>query len=314
MKGLKSKLMAATAMLTVSAVMLVSTSFAWYTLSTNPEVKGISATAVANENLEIALDKAYTSGSEIDTESANANVGGVQGSTTNNSYTWGNTVDVSTQLAALKAELRPAAYDSKKNNAGLYTAEYAKDGRVNNNVNLTDDTYTKTDGTAGVALVKKGTGDAAVKYAFKVNYWLRTNKTGNIGLSTAVDKAKNSGLTDMMGEGSTLVVTQTSSEGTDNLANDDFGVVFKVTEDDTANATATWVVATIDKTTGAITTPDNTIIKNATPDKAYKVEMYVFLDGTKVTNADADKTGDIKVNVQFANSALKDTTTGAMKQ
>ena len=54
MKDLKKKLTAAGAMLVVSAVMLSGVSYAWYTLSTNPEVSNIKANIAANENLEIA--------------------------------------------------------------------------------------------------------------------------------------------------------------------------------------------------------------------------------------------------------------------
>ena len=41
-KDLKSKLMAAICMLLVSSIMMVSTTYAWFTLSTAPEVTGIN--------------------------------------------------------------------------------------------------------------------------------------------------------------------------------------------------------------------------------------------------------------------------------
>lgn len=53
--GLRNKLMAAVAMLLVSSIMMVSSTFAWFTLSTAPEIKGISTSVGANGNLEIAL-------------------------------------------------------------------------------------------------------------------------------------------------------------------------------------------------------------------------------------------------------------------
>ena len=300
MKGLKSKLMAATAMLTVSAVMLVSTSFAWYTLSTNPEVKGISATAVANENLEIALDNAYKAGTDVDNASAIA-TNGPQGSKTNNYYTWGNVVDV-TDILQNSVELRPAAYDSKNNADGLYTVKYGTDGRVDSSGTdkLTESTYEAGSDNAGTQILSV----AGTNYAFKVNYWLKTNKAGKISLSDAVNTAQNSGLSTENGGGSVLTVNQTGAEGTTNLTPDKFSVVFKVTKD---GGTAEWKIATIDPTSGKMTCE---IINEAAVDTAYKVEMYVFLDGTKVTNADADKTGAVSVNVQFVNSAV----TNAMKK
>ena len=293
MKGLKSKLMAATAMLTVSAVMLVSTSFAWYTLSTNPEISNIKATAVANENLEIALDKNYESGAKVDEVSNNTEVGAPQGSTTNKYETWGNYVDVANVLTG--AELRPAAYTA---NSGLYTATYGNDGRVSGKVDLTVPAR-----STGAEILTRGNDENATKYAFKVDYWLRTNKAGTIALSTAADNANKSGLT-KKGAGSTITVNGNSS-----FESTDFGIVFKVTED--GKGTPKWVQATI--ANGVITADD---IIDAKANVAYLVEMYVYLDGTKVTNADAATATDadgVVINVQFKNSAITADGTGAMK-
>lgn len=53
--NIKSKLMAAVAMLLVAFFMVISSSYAWFTLSTAPEITGITTTVGANGNLEIAL-------------------------------------------------------------------------------------------------------------------------------------------------------------------------------------------------------------------------------------------------------------------
>ena len=53
--NIKNKLIAAIAMLLVSSIMMVSSTYAWFTLSTAPEVQGITTTVGANGNLEIAL-------------------------------------------------------------------------------------------------------------------------------------------------------------------------------------------------------------------------------------------------------------------
>ena len=52
---LKSKLMAALAMLLVASVLMGSTTYAWLVLSIAPEVTGISTNIGANGSLEIAL-------------------------------------------------------------------------------------------------------------------------------------------------------------------------------------------------------------------------------------------------------------------
>ena len=53
--GIRSKLMAAASMLMVGVIMMVSSTYAWFTLSTAPEVKNISTTVAGNGSLEIAL-------------------------------------------------------------------------------------------------------------------------------------------------------------------------------------------------------------------------------------------------------------------
>ena len=54
-QDIKTKLMAAIAMLLVSSIMMVSSTYAWFTLSTAPEVTGINTQVGANGNLEMAL-------------------------------------------------------------------------------------------------------------------------------------------------------------------------------------------------------------------------------------------------------------------
>ena len=53
--GVKKKLTAAIAMLLVATIMMVSSTYAWFTLSTAPEVTGITTSVGANGNLEMAL-------------------------------------------------------------------------------------------------------------------------------------------------------------------------------------------------------------------------------------------------------------------
>ena len=60
--SIRSKLVAAVAMLLVASFMVASSSYAWFTLSTAPEVTGIKTTVGANGSLEIAL---YTGQTEI---------------------------------------------------------------------------------------------------------------------------------------------------------------------------------------------------------------------------------------------------------
>ena len=303
MKDLKKKLTASVAMLGVSAVMLSGVSYAWYTLSTNPEVKGISATAVANENLEIALDNAYTAGSEIDEASNQTSPAGAQGSTTANNYTWGNLVDVSTIIGA--QELRPATYTA---NTGIQIPSYGTDGRIDSSkayTTLTDETYAKDSASAGIAKSKSGD----VQYAFKTVYWLRTNKQGAVSLTSTAVERDDTNDTSVTGQGS--YISTDAFKGVYKNTNDAVKVVFKITKDDTSK-TVTWVEAT----NGTIT--DNKVPLTADlgsfdANTAYKVEMYVYLNGLKVTNAMATTDiNDLTVNVQFDNAAIS--ADGAMQK
>ena len=56
----KKKLIPAVAMLTTSAVMLSTATYAWFTMSREVEVTGIKLTATTPQTIEISLGKATT--------------------------------------------------------------------------------------------------------------------------------------------------------------------------------------------------------------------------------------------------------------
>ena len=136
---LKSRLMAALAMLLVASVLMGSTTYAWLVLSIAPEVTGISTNIGANGSLEIAL---------LNTETRqnmnNISSGKVGESLANDSKTannaWGNLVDLNAVDYGLNnIVLMPARLDAVKN-AGtedytvasglLSVPTYGYDGRV----------------------------------------------------------------------------------------------------------------------------------------------------------------------------------------
>lgn len=127
----KKKLMAAISMLLVSAIMLVSTTYAWFTLSTAPEVTGIDTTVGANGNLEIALSPA--DGQSASITSAVGDSSAVKEITASN-ITWGNLVDLSSDAYGLEnISLMPARLNIKEDTVAgspLLTAGYGDDGRV----------------------------------------------------------------------------------------------------------------------------------------------------------------------------------------
>ncbi len=136
-RDIKTKLMAAICMLMVSAIMMISSTYAWFTLSTAPEVTGINTAVGANGNLEIAL--LPKSGSVTDIGSA---VGDSILAIEAKNVTWGNLVDLSdSSVYGLDAiTLYPAAlnttgwdgegYLSAIGTTLLQTPSYGSDGRV----------------------------------------------------------------------------------------------------------------------------------------------------------------------------------------
>ena len=135
--GIRNKLMAAIAMLLVSSIMMVSSTYAWFTLSTAPEVTGITTSVGANGNLEMAL---LTTETYDNMDSIQSNVGNSSAIQAVNlaNVTWGNLVDLSASVYGLTdIVLMPAALAY---NAGSTTninvvsplriAEYGADGRV----------------------------------------------------------------------------------------------------------------------------------------------------------------------------------------
>lgn len=135
-RDIKSKLMAAVAMLLVSSIMMVSTTYAWFTLSTAPEVKGINTAVGANGNLEMALLPKDGNLASITTE-----VGDSTKDIELKNVTWGNLVDVSDssiygldQITLFPSALNAATEDTDKNpltlaEALLKTPTYGADGR-----------------------------------------------------------------------------------------------------------------------------------------------------------------------------------------
>ena len=161
-RDIKSKLMAAIAMLLVSSIMMVSTTYAWFTLSTAPEVTGISTSVGANGNLEMALMPANGPSSTEPDFGITSAVGDAlaedRGNVVKANTTWGNLVDLGSNETAKaaygldKITLFPAALnagtaDENGNPASLgaaflKTPAYGADGRVSQLLeNTTTGTY-----------------------------------------------------------------------------------------------------------------------------------------------------------------------------
>lgn len=144
-QNLKKKLMSALAMLMVATTLMTTTSYAWFVLSTAPEVTGISTNVGANGSLEIALLNADTY-SDLSLIRS-----GVGDSMVSNNHAannaWGNLVDLGYQEYGLNnLTLMPARLMVTGSEEAGYTVDtnllavptYGFDGRV---VDLDTSTY-----------------------------------------------------------------------------------------------------------------------------------------------------------------------------
>ena len=272
MSKTKSKLFAAAVMLMVSVLLLTSASFAWFTISTNPEVSDMTTQIVTNENLEVALAK--TGAAEPDVSAIGS---------TGNQYAWGNIIDLGTEGDAkdaydlLTKTLRPATLATT-----FQYPTYGADGRPNELTPLT------------VGAMANGFGvmeDADKKvYGYYVDFWLRSNIGGTVTLSTAT-KRSTAGDT-----GGGTVFTTTNKVLAENIA-------LAVQPNPTATTPGAITAMTRGAATGTYTTAFTGNVVTLTANTAQLVRVYVYLDGKNVTNAAAsleDALVNGALNIQFA--------------
>lgn len=140
-KGIKAKLMAATSLLLVSAILLSLTTYAWFILSTAPEVTEMQTTAGANGSLEIALQSSLKENGNFTgrNENISSQVGdssALTGQTVRTANTtWGNIVDLSSgygleQIALTPTRLNLNAQRNVVTSAPLLRPEFGQDGRI----------------------------------------------------------------------------------------------------------------------------------------------------------------------------------------
>lgn len=111
----------------LSLVLMVSTSYAWYTLSMAPEASSIKTTISANGSLEVALSD--FDGEAPETSGVNDSFA-AEGQTTHGAnITWGNLINLAAGYGLESLVLRPAALDVRSESL-LYGVKYSADGRV----------------------------------------------------------------------------------------------------------------------------------------------------------------------------------------
>lgn len=229
--GIRSKLMAAASMLMVGVIMMVSSTYAWFTLSTAPEVKNISTTVAGNGSLEIALMP--TDGL---LKSITAGAVGSTASVVDKNTKWGNQIILSENTATgdyyglNSISLNPASLNYTKAEGAaeatfaadkpLAIATYGFDGRIDklsgDNIGVKGkaaDSKQFNTGDYGVRAIGELTGtEVTSAYGYVVDLALRVNTTkeggtpGNLLLQTAAKNRIYDGSTnaETMGGGSTM--------------------------------------------------------------------------------------------------------------
>lgn len=132
-KQVKAKLMSAVALLLVSAILLSTSTYAWFVLSTAPEVSEMKTTAGANGALAIALQSTdATSGQRVEEITNRVGDSGSDAANT----TWGGLVDLTDKYGLEKISLSPARLnaDTKtgmvQKGTPLRIPQFGADGRV----------------------------------------------------------------------------------------------------------------------------------------------------------------------------------------
>lgn len=160
-KQVTGKLMAAISMLLVSAILMCLTSYAWFILSTAPEVSNLKTTAGANGALEIALQSTNEAGNgRAEITSAVGSSHAKNAATVSNTY-WGNVVDLTegyglehVTLYPSRLKLTPTKVDGKTSYAVdtgsiLQVPQFGQDGRVTGLLDATKTHYAGDKFTTG---------------------------------------------------------------------------------------------------------------------------------------------------------------------
>lgn len=218
--GIRNKMVAAVSMLLVASIMMVSSTYAWFTLSTAPEVTGITTNVGANGNLEMMLlnkDSFNSTAENLGVESG-VNDSMALGKVTEANLKWGNLVDLASQSYGLQSiVMNPARLNiteiKQENAASSYTLSssllkapsYTSDGRVLDvdkdtltSGYSTDDTWKwdeKADNAYGVRVIGTTSGVTERLTAYRAAISAR---------AAAIESAKNHARNSLLNNGQTL--------------------------------------------------------------------------------------------------------------
>ncbi len=229
--SIRNKMMAAVSMLLVSAIMVVSSSYAWFTLSTAPEVTGITTNVGANGNLEMMLLTGYLEDGEEKgsyySEADDLGVVSKEGDSMASAdqtvlganETWGNLVDLgdgsyglsSMTLAPARLDLSSFVKNEEDNKITSATVgvsilkapSYGSDGRV---IDVNTSTYAGkyNEGTGIFAYDDAHKGVRVLGTTTDVSQRLAAYRTAKGAVTTNVNAAKNAATSSLASNGQDL--------------------------------------------------------------------------------------------------------------
>ena len=302
MKHLKAKLMAAISMLLVATVMLTSASFAWFSISTKPEVTDIKASLSGNGNLEVALAD----------ENGNAPTNGA-GTAKESGYNqkWGNMIDLQKFFnpdgnGSNLLKLQPAEIKINETTGEIsgYVPSFGLDGRVDSTSPLTP--YHVDNSTLSYPFADLGgvigwgpkdieggkiTGaNRDQVYAFEVDFYVRTNYDQTPKLTLVRDNGtkRDNSTNAQKGLGSYITTTALTLVLIDNDTHQTYYLV------PDASATDGKYLLTLK---ADLTATDNATIE-LTPNREKLLKLFVYEDGGQ-NNAITLHDAKFDMNIQF---------------
>lgn len=274
---LKSKLMAAVSMLLVSAIMVSVTTYAWFILSTAPEVKGMSTTVGSNGALEMALLNNDT-GKDFSKITTNVGDSSAKQPVTKANETWGNLVDLNDASYGLSGiTMYPARLNWKagstdtlysRNNLLSY-AQYGTDGRIADLIAA--DSGTNTDG--GFVSDANSYGVRAIGTAKDQDPVAAALDAAKNGFRNEFTNAKGAALTALNGSGqdiANIAYTHAKTKGaTDTYTTEQVASIKNAlnglkTATDNIEKALKYAVVAKDANDGNITAYDNVTLNNDT--------------------------------------------------
>ena len=278
--SIKAKLISATCMLLVAVIMVVSSTYAWFTLSTAPEVTGITTAVGANGALEMALLPANGDASGVNTATGTLD-------TIAANRTWGNLVDLSDASYGLdKIVLYPSQLNlvegvlGEGTSAFLQVPVYGEDGRVQTMSNKTSTGVLSNgqffpSGEKGVRGVGSASGMTPRQLAYR-------NAVAAIG--TNMRKAQQIAAASMNANGGDIAQ-------------------IAITHATAANGADTYTVEDATKLLGVVTELEKSV---AALEDAYKQALLAYTASRLVTGDNAESAHEVVAGYISSNMTLAD--------